>query len=70
MGRIFAPLLNTAMETEGLEVDLDSRFVSPMSVGSDCHSDVLVHFKTSVFVQSLPRLRPEMHHDMQGVFAS
>ena len=69
-GGFFAPLLNTAMKTMGLDDDLDSRFVLLLSVGLDCHSSVLVHFKTSVFVQSLPRMRPEMHHDIRGVFAS
>ena len=69
-GGFFAPLLNTAMETVGLDNDLDLRFVLLLSVGLDCHSSVLVHFKTSVFVQSWPRMRPEMHHDIQGVFAS
>ena len=52
-GGFFAPLLNTAMKTMGLDDDLDSRFVLLLSVGLDCHSSVLVHFKTSVFVQSL-----------------
>ena len=70
IGGFFAPLLNTAMETVGLDDDLDSRFVLLLSVGPDCHSGVLSHFKTSVLVQSLPRMRPEMHHDIQGVFAS
>ena len=55
VGGIFAPLLNTAMETEGLDVGLDSRFMLPLSVGPDCHSGVLVSFKTSVFVSKLPR---------------
>ena len=50
MGGIFAPLLNTAMETESLDEDLDSKFVLLMSVGPDCHSGVLVCFKTSVFI--------------------
>ena len=45
--------INTAMETEGLDDDLDSGFVLLLSVGPDCHSGVLVHFKTSVLVQSL-----------------
>jgi hypothetical protein len=48
-----APLLNTAMETLGLDKDLDSRFVLLLSVGPDCHSGVLVCFKTSVFVPKL-----------------
>ena len=58
------------METVGLDKDLDSRFVLLLSVEPDCHSGVLSHFKTSVLVQSLHRMIPEMHHDMQGVFAS
>ena len=43
------------METEDLDVGLDSRFMLPLSVGPDCHSGVLISFKTSVFVSKLAR---------------
>ena len=54
-GGFFAPLLNTAMETMDLDVGLESRLVLLLSVGPDCHSGVLISFKTSVFVSKLAR---------------